>query len=131
MTTQIEKQSRSDVANQTAAARLRSLAPSVDIAETGEHFELVADMPGVDESNVEITLEKHLLTIEGHASFDKREGWELQHREYEPVVYRRTFTLSSEVSRDGIDAKVRDGVLTLRLPKAEPARAKKIAVKAG
>ena len=92
---------------------------------------VVANMPGVDESSVDITLEKNLLTIKGYVDAVVPEGYTLAYAEYEVGDYERSFTLSDEIDREHIEAEVKDGVLHLRLPKAEPVMARKIAVKAG
>jgi HSP20 family protein len=103
--------------------------PRADIFETGEAIVVVADMPGVDESTVDITLEKNILTIDGRVEPDPHEGFVRRHGEYEVGDYHRAFTLSDEVSREGIEARVKSGVLRLTLPKAGPARARKIPVR--
>jgi HSP20 family protein len=102
--------------------------PRADIFETADAIVVVADMPGVDESSVDITLEKNILTIDGRVEPGHPEGHRLSHREYEVGNYSRAFALSDEVSREGIQAMVKNGVLRLTLPKAGPARARKIPV---
>jgi HSP20 family protein len=102
--------------------------PRADIFETAESIVVVADMPGVDEGTVDITLEKNILTIDGRVEPVHPEGYRLSHREYEVGSYSRAFALSDEVAREGIQATVRSGVLRLTLPKAGPARARKIPV---
>jgi len=102
--------------------------PRADIFETNDAIVVVADMPGVDESTVDITLEKNILTIDGRVESDLPEGFVRRHSEYEVGDYHRAFTLSDEVAREGIEARVRSGVLRLTLPKAGPARARKIPV---
>lgn len=107
------------------------VSPRTDIFETGDNIVLSADMPGVDESNVGITLEKNVLTIEGTAMVDERPGHELGYSEAAPRDFRRSFTLSDEINRNKISASVKHGVLRLVLPKAEPAKARRIKVNAG
>jgi HSP20 family molecular chaperone IbpA len=106
----------------------RVFKPRADIFETAESIVVVADMPGVDEGSVDITLEKNILTIDGRVEPDRHEGYRLGHREYEVGNYSRAFALSDEVDREGIEATVKNGVLRLTLPKAGPARARKIPV---
>ncbi len=103
-------------------------APLTDIYEKNDALVLVCDMPGVDEKSVDITLEKHVLTITGSAPQHKPEGYSMAYTEYEAGDYERAFTISEEVDCDRIEAGVRNGVLTITLPKLEPSR-KKIAVK--
>jgi HSP20 family molecular chaperone IbpA len=87
-------------------------------------------MPGVDESSVDITLEKNVLTIEGRVEWERPEGYELAYAEYGVGDYHRTFALSNEVDQSRIEATVRNGVLRLVLPKSEVAKTRKIAVRA-
>jgi len=104
--------------------------PRADIYETPEAIVLLADVPGVKEGNLSITLEDDVLTIEGNVEPEVRQGFSLAHAEYEVGDYRRVFTLSTDVDRDKIEATLKAGVLKLVLPKAEPAKARKIAVRA-
>jgi HSP20 family protein len=102
--------------------------PRVDVLETEQDVLLLADMPGVRPSDVDVRFENGELTIHGrrlpsHAG--KRRGlWE-----YEPTHYHRAFRLSEDVAADKIEAELKNGVLTVRLPKAEAAKPRRIAVK--
>lgn len=107
----------------------RVFAPLADIYETNERIVVLADMPGVDEQTIDITLEKNVLTIEGYTSSQTEAGLRLVHCESPEGNYRRVFFLSEEVDRDGIEATVKDGVLKLVLPKSAKAMARKITVK--
>ncbi len=104
--------------------------PRVDIYDTEEKIVLVADMPGVDESNIDITLEKNLLTLHGSVTIEQPDNYSLAYAEYEVGDYERSFTLSNEIDNDNIEATVSNGVLTLNLPKMKEAATRKIAVKA-
>jgi HSP20 family protein len=104
--------------------------PPVDIVETEDALELHVDMPGVTRDGVEVTLEQRVLGIRGHAAIAAPEGLAPLHLEYRPGDYERAFTLSDAVDPAGIEARVRDGVLHLRLPKAGPAKRQRIEVKA-
>lgn len=109
----------------------RLVAPRTDIHENGDVITLWADMPGVDEAHVNITLDKDVLTIQGTTTDDELANHAISYREYTTRDYRRSFSLSNEIERDKITATVRDGVLQLVLPKSEPAKARRIEVKAG
>jgi HSP20 family protein len=87
-------------------------------------------MPGVTRETVEVTLEKRILSIRARAQTTVPEGLAPLYLEYEPGDYERDFTLSDAVDPSGIEARVRSGVLTLRLPKAGPAMRQKIEVRA-
>lgn len=101
-------------------------APRVDIVETGDALEILADMPGVTRDGVEVTLEQRVLTIRGRADVPAPEGMAPLYLEYEPGDYERVFALSDAVDPAGIEARVRGGVLHLRLPKAGPAKRQRI-----
>lgn len=108
----------------------RVFAPRADVFETQDTIVVLADMPGVNESSIDITLEKNVLTIHGFTSPQAEEGLRLIYCECPEGNYRRVFVLSEEVDRDGIQASVKNGVLKLVLPKSVKARARKITVTA-
>jgi HSP20 family molecular chaperone IbpA len=105
-------------------------APRVDIAETDDRIVVLADLPGVDEQSVDITLEKNVLTLRGTVNPTPYAGYALAYSEYEVGNFERVFTISDEVDREGIQASVRNGVLQLVLPKSKRAQAQKIKVTA-
>ena len=107
----------------------RVYVPRVDIYETKDAIVLTADVPGVDEKSVDITLENRILTIRGMTQPEFFDGHSLVYTEYDIGDYERAFTISDEVDRDGIEATVNAGVLHITLPKAEPVRMKKITIK--
>ena len=104
--------------------------PRVDIVETEDALEILADMPGVTRDSVEVTLEQRVLRIRGRAELPLPEGVAPLYLEYQPGDYERAFTLSDAVDPAGIEARVRGGVLHLRLPKAGPAKLQRIEVRA-
>ena len=103
--------------------------PKADIIETGDAMVLYADMPGVDEKSVEVTLEKNILTITGAVEPEALAGRSICYAEYDVGDYERAFTISDEVDRDRIEAAVKNGVLTLTLRKAPQAEVRKITVR--
>jgi len=103
--------------------------PAVDIMERKDDIVLLADMPGVDETSVDITLEKNVLTIYGKVAEEIHSGYTLYLSEYGSGDYQRVFTLTEEVDREKIRATVKNGVLRLVLPKAEAVKTRKIEVK--
>ena len=104
-------------------------APQADIIETSDEFLLIADLPGVDDRSVEINLDKNILNISAHPQVETPQGYTLHYAEYTPGDFERRFVLSELIARDRIEASMKNGVLTLRLPKAGAARAHKISVK--
>lgn len=126
---EIQKQEAEEIEGAERTRTRRVFIPNVDIYEEGETVYLLADMPGVDEESIDITLEKNVLTINGYVDDEQMEGYGLAYGEYRVGDYERTFALSDEVDRNKIEASVRDGVLKLTLPKAEEAKARKITVR--
>jgi HSP20 family molecular chaperone IbpA len=107
----------------------RLFVPRVDIYESKDDINLIADIPGADQDSIEITLEKNILTIEARVVTEKPVDFSLTYAEYGIGDFKRKFTLSNEIDKDRINAVVKDGVLSLKMPKAGPAKAQKIEVK--
>lgn len=105
--------------------------PQTDIVETEDALILVADVPGVDERGLDITLEKDVLTIQGTVRSVDVSGYQPAYLEYGVGDFERSFKVSDEIDRGGIEATVKDGVLRVKLPKSKEAAGKKIQVKAG
>jgi HSP20 family protein len=130
---QVEDTEKREVA-EAGAERTRdrlAFVPRADIYETEEGITVVGDMPGVDETSLDITLENNVLSIDGYVEPMQPEGYSLAYAEYQVGDYQRAFTLSDQIDRDGIEAVIKDGVLRLYLPKVTEARKRKIAIKAG
>ncbi|GAB4577964.1 MAG: Hsp20/alpha crystallin family protein [Anaerolineales bacterium] len=108
----------------------RAFVPRTDIYETNHAIFVVADMPGVSENSVDITLEKNVLTIQGLVEPVYPEGYSVAYAEYEDGDFQRKFTLTDQIDQDNIEATLREGVLRLKLPKIVPTQ-RKISVKAG
>ena len=106
----------------------RCFVPKADIYETDHEIIVLADIPGANEKKVDITLEKNILSISATIEPVRTNGYELTYAEYEEGDFQRSFRLSDEIDREKIEAVVRDGVLQLRLPKAQGAASRKITV---
>jgi len=104
----------------------RYIQPPVDIYETSEGLVLLADLPGVVPSDLEIRLEDHTLTMQGKAKHLLTS--EPMYREYELGNFFRQFQLSEQVDQGKIAARFQHGVLTLQLPRAEKPQPRQIAV---
>jgi HSP20 family protein len=107
--------------------------PAVDVGETDKAYEITAELPGIDEKNVEVKLADGVLTIKGEKTDEKAEkkkDYYLSERSY--GAFQRSFQLPPGVDADKIEANVNKGVLTVRLPKTAEAQQaeKKIPVKA-
>ncbi len=108
----------------------RIYRPLTDIVETSDGVMLMLEMPGVGADDVDITLEKRVLTIHGKVRPTQIEKLDLAYAEYGEGDFERVFTMSEDFDPDKIEAAVQNGVLTLKLPRAAAAQPKKIAVKA-
>ena len=102
----------------------------VDICETRDGLQLWADVPGIDEKSIDLQLDRGVLTIKGRVP-EASDAGELRWGEYEPAGFERSFRLSDEIDSARIEARVVDGVLELRLPKAEHAKPRRIEVQQG
>lgn len=105
-------------------------APAVDIKEDDKAFTLLADIPGVDPDDIEVTMDKGVLTVKGERQSEKKteeENYKRVERQY-GVFYRR-FTLPDSADADGIDAQSEHGVLKITIPKQEVAQSRRISVK--
>jgi HSP20 family protein len=105
--------------------------PDVDILEKDDSIIVLADIPGVSESGVDITLEKDVLSIYAKVEPEVPEKHQLLRAEYGIGDYQRSFTISNEIDREKIDATVKNGVLRIVLPKAKAVQTRKITVQAG
>lgn len=102
------------------------VTPLVDIYENEDGLVLLADLPGVEKDGLKIAVEDGTLTIEGKIAAKPRENLLL--KEFEPANFFRQFELSEIVDQRRIEAELKHGVLTLRLPKSEAARPRQIKV---
>jgi HSP20 family protein len=107
---------------------MRAFLPTTDIFENDDALTVVLEMPGVDKSNIDVDIENGVLTVEGRINFDKYKGMQPIYSEYNVGPYRRSFRISNRVDQDKIKAEMRDGVITLVLPKAEQAKPRRIEV---
>jgi HSP20 family protein len=107
---------------------MRSFLPNADIFETEDALTVVLEMPGVNKDAVDISVENGVLTVEGRIDFGKYEGLQPVYCEYNIGPYRRSFRISNRVDHEKIRAEMRDGVITLTLPKAEEAKPRRIPV---
>jgi HSP20 family molecular chaperone IbpA len=123
--TQVQKTSQ-DVQAQDQ----RSVLPRVDVFEDEKGITLLADLPGVPRDKLEIKVEGDTLLLEGQVQPQTPDGLEALYAEVRVPRFRRSFTLSRELDSQRIDANLKDGVLTLRIPKAEHAQPRRITIQA-
>ena len=106
-----------------------SLLPAVDIFEDAGGITLLADLPGVAREDLAIGVDGRSLTIEGPVRLGEATSLSAVYAEVRANHFRRSFELSSDLDTSKIDAGLRDGVLTLRIPKAEQAKPRRIDVR--
>lgn len=128
---QTQKQEVQETEGIERTRSMRVYVPKVDIYSEDDGVVILVEMPGVDENDVDISLEKKILTINGYVSLDEPEGYNLTYSEYNVGDYQRSFTLPDDVDTENIEASIDKGVLQMSLKKAPEAQAKKITVKAG
>jgi HSP20 family protein len=106
----------------------RAFVPVTDIFETPDALTVVLEMPGVGRNSIEASVEDDVVTIEGRIDFSKYEGMQPLYTEYNVGHYARSFQISNKVDQSKISAQMKDGVVTIVLPKAEQAKSRKIQV---
>jgi len=107
------------------------MRPAVDIFEDDTGITVHADMPGVSRDRLDIHVDNDSLSIEGRAEIPMPEGMEALHADIRSTRYQRSFTLSSELEGDKVEASLKDGILTLRIPRREEHKPRRIEVRAG
>jgi HSP20 family protein len=126
----VQKQESQTVDKTERTRSGKVFVPATDIIETENEILLMADMPGVNENCINITLENNQLTIEGSVTENNPKEHQLVYIEYEQGDFYRAFTLNDMIDREKIKANYQDGVLQLTLPKAQKSRSRQIAVQA-
>jgi HSP20 family protein len=109
--------------------RDRGTAPPCDVYESADEYLVLADMPGIDEQNIDVQLDRTQLTLAAVRT-GAANGTVID-TEHASIHYRRIFQIPESVDAGAIKAELRDGVLALHLPKAPAARMRRIAVQAG
>ena len=111
-------------------ANAPALIPLVDVSEDETGITLLADLPGADRESLSIRVDGDTLTLEAPISLGEPPEMEAVYAEVRAARWRRSFTLSRELDSESIEASLKDGLLTLRLPKQERARPRRIEVRA-
>jgi HSP20 family molecular chaperone IbpA len=119
--------------NELAAGKSEShacpVAPAIDVFEEASGITLLADMPGVSRDALDVKLDGDTLTVEGRVELELPADMRAVWAEVQAPRFRRIFTLSRELDSSRIDASLKDGVLTLRVPKQAHAQPRRIEVK--
>lgn len=109
----------------------QAILPAVDIFENESGITVQADMPGVSRDHLDVHVDSDTLSIEGRAVIAMPEGMDAVHADIQSTTYRRSFSLSRELDGDRIEAGLKDGVLTLHIPRREEHKPRRIEVQTG
>jgi len=107
---------------------VRVFVPTADIYETEDALKVILEMPGVEKGNVNVHVEDGVLNVEGRLDLTKYQGLQPLYTEYNIGHYARSFRLSNKINQDKIGAELKEGVLSLTLPKVEEAKPRTIQV---
>jgi len=130
-TTEVATQaSTGDSLQRSERATAAAIRPPVDIYEDGDGITLHADLPGVSKDRLNVRVENQSLVIEGDLHFDLPQEAEALYADVRSSVYRRSFVLSGELEPERIEANLKDGVLTVRIPKRAELRPRRIEIQA-
>jgi len=110
------------------AGSTTTIRPLVDIFETAEGITLHADMPGVSKDGLNLRVEGTNLLVEGTIGIVPDQQMSALHADIRSTLYRRSFVLGGELEAEKIDANLKDGILTVRIPKRPELRPRKIEV---
>jgi HSP20 family molecular chaperone IbpA len=130
----IEREQQTSVTPRTQAKsveRRATIVPAVDVFEDQTGITVVADLPGVSKDRLDVKVQDGNLVIEAEARVPTPDGLRLRHAEMPAPSYFRAFALSPDFDTAKIEANLQDGVLTLRVPRSENARPRRIEVKVG
>jgi HSP20 family protein len=103
--------------------------PAINVFETKDSFVVKAEVPGLAESDVAVSVEDGVLVVRGERKSQSPEGYTVHLRERAPVAFSRSVTLPARVDAEGVTATLKEGLLTITLPKAKEGRPRQIAVK--
>ena len=106
-----------------------SFAPALNVVEDGESIIVEVEVPGLKSGDVEVSFDNGELTLKGEKKYAGKENTPVHRRERVYGAFTRTLTLPWEIMADKISAEMKDGVLTIVLPKAEASKPRKVAIK--
>jgi len=129
MTASSNTRSEVEKAEEKTGERQSVIRPAVDIYENGHAITLNANFPGVPEDGLTLEVDGETLTIQGDILIDMPQSMESLHADIRSTRYQRAFTLSNELDTGNISASLKDGVLTVSIPKREEVRPRKIEIK--
>ena len=106
-----------------------ALVPAVDVFEDAHGITVQAELPGVSKERLTVEADRNALLIEGEAVIDMPQGMEAIYADVQVTKFRRSFVLSGELETDRIEANLKDGLLTVRIPKRAEFRPRRIEVR--
>jgi HSP20 family molecular chaperone IbpA len=124
---QVQKKRELDKKDETTIPA-RIFVPAADIYETENALSVIVEMPGVEKSNVDVRVEDGVLSVEGRLDLTKYQNLQPLYTEYNIGHYARSFRLSTKIDQNKIAAEMKDGVLSLTLPKVEEAKPRTIQI---
>ena len=125
---QVQKKREQEKREETTVPA-RIFLPVADIYETQGALTVILEMPGVEKSNVDVRVEDSILHVGGTIDLSKYQGLQPLYTEYNIGHYARSFQLSSKIDQNKIEAELKDGVLSLTLPKVDEAKPRTIQVR--
>jgi HSP20 family protein len=126
---ELQVQQKRELENKQEATKpARTFVPAADIYENEDALTVILEMPGVDRDHIDLRVEDGILGVTGSLDFEKYKGLQPLYTEYNVGNYSRSFRLSSAIDQNKIKAELKDGVLSLVLPKAEKSKPKTIQV---
>jgi len=114
--------------NEESTVPARVFVPTADIYETQDTLKVILEMPGVEKGKVDVRVENGVLNVEGRLDLGKYQGLLPVYTEYNIGHYARSFRLSNKIDQEKIGAELKDGVLSLTLPKVQEAKPRTIQV---
>jgi HSP20 family protein len=129
-TQELQVQKKRELENkEEATIPARMFVPAADIYEVENDLTVILEMPGVEKKNVDVRVEDGVLNVEGRLDLAKYQGLQPLYTEYNIGHYARSFRLSSKIDQNKITAEMKDGVLSLKLPKIEEAKPRTIQIR--
>ncbi len=128
-TQELQVQKKREIENkEESTIPVRVFVPVADIYEADHDLMVVLEMPGVEKTNVDISVEDGVLNVEGRLVLTKYQSLQPLYTEYNIGHYARSFRLSSKIDQNKIAAEMKGGVLSLKLPKVEEAKPRSIKI---
>ena len=129
-TQELQVQKKRELENkEEATIPARMFVPAADIYEAENDLTVILEMPGVEKKNVDVRVEDGVLNVEGRRDLAKYRGLQPLYTEYNIGHYARSFRLSTKIDQNKITAEMKDGVLSLKLPKIEEAKPRTVQIR--